>query len=137
MNAAEEEEQGQHKVGDLLESLCETMGEIDELDSQTKVLKDRRRWIEGELLKQANAQGVSSFADESISVSIKEQTIASLDAEHFEDIVRWAVESENFGILQKRLGTRCALDLASNGESLPPGIDFDTIQKVSPRRKSK
>lgn len=119
--------------------LAELRGVIDqreELAKQDRTLAQRKEQIERALLAYHNDTGLDSLSGAGLSVSFDGDAMrAAYDPEKWKDIVRWAVESGNDFIVQRRLTDAKVIDLVKNGVELPPGLTLENYTKLSVRRK--
>lgn len=122
-------------TGERLTELHRLMGEIDEANRQLSALKDARRDIEDSLRRDAEQQGVDSFRNELVTVTIREDFVASYDPDHWDDLVRWAGETGNTHIIQRRISTKPIQELIDNGSELPAGVRLEPQTKVTVRRR--
>lgn len=123
------------KVGDLLDMLRHAMDVADDLNNALKDIKKRRQHIERQLMAKAEQDGVDSFSNAQISVSLKEDFIAAYEPEQWNELIDWASETGNYQIIQRRIGTKPIKELIDNGSELPAGVRLEPQTKVTVRRK--
>ena len=122
-------------TGERLTELHRLMGEIDEANRQLSALKEARRNIETALQRDAEQNGVDSFRNELITVTIREDFIASYDPDHWDDLVKWAGDTGNTHIIQRRVSTKPIQELIDNGSELPAGVRLEPQIKLTARRR--
>ena len=122
-------------TGELLDDLRNTMDVIDELNASIKAASKQRKAIEAKLQKMAESAGVDSFSNAQISVSFKEDFAAAYDPESWTDLMKWAVETGNFQLIQRRISTKPVKELIDNGMELPVGVRLEPLTRMNVRRK--
>ena len=122
-------------IGDALARFRILSDTIDDLNAKLKTINAEWDGLEKFIVEQAEAQGINSFSNDSVTVGVASAFRVGYDPAEWEGIVRWAVESGNFAAIQRRLGDKCLLDLLDSGGEIPKGVRFDPIKKVSVRRK--
>lgn len=108
---------------------------IDDMNSALKCANAEWSELERFIIAQSEATGSKTFGDAAVSVSISSDLRPAYDPEKWEDIVRWATATGNFGIVQRRLGDKVLKSILDSGGEIPPGVRFDPFTKVSVRRK--
>lgn len=124
--------------GTIGAALAELRSLSDEIDSHTAALKNlNQRWDELErfLEEQGETLGLRSFSDGGITASLTTDLRVSYDPAQWDGLLKWAIETGNTGVVQRRLGDRVLKDLLDAGQAIPPGITFHPYTKVSIRRK--
>ncbi len=123
-------------VGSVLQNLralIDLREKVAELDT---ALSKRKTELEGKLLDIQKSSGLSSFADFGVSVTFDTGAFrAKYDPEKFNDVMKWAVETGNEFIIQRRLTDAKILGLIDEGVSLPEGLSVESYTKISVRRK--
>lgn len=122
------------KPGDLLNDLREVMGAIDEYSQMLNAAKKQRAAIEAKLKDAAETLGVNAFKGDGISVSIREDFIASYDPERWSELVAWCGETGNTHIIQRRISTKPVTEMIDNGHALPAGVRLEPVTKLHVRR---
>ena len=122
-------------IGDLLTELRDIMDATDGLNSELRKYRERRDQIESEIRKMAEETGLDQFANDAITVSVKEELMPGYDPEQWNELVAWAVATGNIHMIQRRLSSRPILELIDNGTELPAGLRVEPVTKVSVRRK--
>lgn len=122
-------------TGDLLDDLRNTMDVIDELNQSLSAAKKQRKAIEQKLMDEAETAGVDSFSNSRVSVSLKEDFIAAYDPEMWNELVAWAVDTDNLQLIQRRISTKPVKELIDNGSELPAGVRLEPTTKITVRRK--
>lgn len=125
----------EQNTGHLLDDLRLTMDLIDELNQSLKVASKQRKAIEAKLQKAAESAGVDSFSNSQISVSFREDMIASYEPEHWNELVAWCVETGNYQLIQRRISTKPVKELIDNGLEIPAGVRLEPTTKINIRRK--
>ncbi len=122
-------------TGDLLNDLADTMSVIDEMNTQLSAAKKQRAAIEAKLRDVAEQTGLSSFSNDRITVSLKEDFVAGYDPDQWNELVAWAVETGNLQLIQRRISTKPVKELIDNGCEIPAGVRLEPTTKVNVRRK--
>ena len=122
-------------VEDLLIEYRKVIDEKEILAQQEKILNQRKHDLEFHLMAFAKSQGLESFEDDSIRVHISEALRIRYEPELWSEIVKWAVDSGNDYIIQRRLNDTKILELIENGTPIPEGLAVDPYTKISHRRK--
>jgi len=122
-------------TGHLLDQLRAAMDTIDELNQSLSALKKERAAIESQLKDAAEAAGVDSFSNSRISVSLKEDFIAAYEPDQWNDLVKWAADTGNFQLIQRRISTKPVKELIDNGCEIPAGVRLEPTTRINVRRK--
>lgn len=122
-------------VTGLLEELRGILDEREQLASRDQELSSRKSEIERALIEYHEASGLETVKGGGLSISFDPSaTRAKYDPESWAAIVRWAVETGNEHLVQRRLTDSRVADLVANGIPLPDGLTLETYCKVSTRR---
>lgn len=122
-------------IGELLTELRGIVDEREELSARDSVLSSRKAEIENELRHKAAEQGVSKFDNDLIGVSFSSDMRFKYDPAKWPDVVKWAVETDNLQIIQRRMTDAQIKSLLVEGVALPDGLTPDPYVKISVRRK--
>lgn len=122
-------------TGELLNELRSTMDTIDELNQSLNAVKKHRKDIERQILDESERTGTTSYGNDAITVTVKEDFIAAYDPEHWNDLIDYASKTKNYQIVQRRLSTKPIAELIDNGAELPEGVRLEPITKINARRK--
>lgn len=110
--------------------LREAIGALD------KRLAAREAELESTLTRHAHDQGLESLTGGGVSVSFDPTAMrATYDPQKWRDICRWAGETGNDFIIQRRLTDAKVMSLVDAGIALPDGLGVESYTKVSARRK--
>lgn len=123
-------------AGEKLNRLHELITEKETLDNILAGVKGEIEGIKNDLAKLAEALGVDKFANDLMTVSIKEDMRAGYTPEEWPAIFAWIAKTENFGIIQRRLSAKPIQELIDCGTPLPKGLKLEPYTKVSTRRNS-
>lgn len=120
----------------VLAELREVIDERERLAQEDRTLAKRRERLEGELLSFHESSGLDSLSGAGLSVHFDSAAMrCKYEPDRWTEIVRWAVESGNDFIIQRRLTDTKVLDLVENGVELPPGLTLESYTKLGIRRK--
>lgn len=123
------------KIGAVLNEYRGVMDKINEHNAWLKALREKKDRLEAQIVEAAEQTGVTEFANDNLKATIREDFVASYDPAQWTDMVRWAVETGNEHIIQRRLSTRPVTELIDSGHALHPGIVLQPQKKISVRRK--
>lgn len=123
------------KPGELLTELAKARIQIKKNDSKMKPIKDLRDEIESRLMRHCEDEEIETLANDKITFKLVVKQIARYDPEHWEDIFKWAAESGNLDIIQRRLGDSKVAELAKTDTKFPKGLSIESINRPSVRLK--
>ncbi len=126
---------GASNVDAMLTELRSIVDQSDALNDQLSALSERKREIERGLIAFSEDSGLTSFATEGMSITVKEKTRAKYDPERWEELVGWAVANDKTYLIQRRLTDAKVVDMVDNGEPLPEGLSLEPFAQVIYRRK--
>lgn len=124
----------QTTVGELLTRLREAMDEIDALNAQLSEARARREEVERELLRRAENDGVDSYRNDQITVTVTEKLRAKYDPDQWDNLLSWAVQTGNTHVIQRRLTDARIESLIIDGVEIP-GVTLEGYKKINVRRK--
>lgn len=110
----------------------------DQLDRIEAMKRERNaRWValERYIAEESERVGVSKFSGDGISVSVEQDIRVSYEPEKWDDLLRWAVETGNTSVVQRRVGEAAIKSMVDAGMGQPPGVKLSPYTKVSVRRK--
>ena len=122
-------------VGILLNALRANMDRTDELNRELSALKKNRYAIERDLIHQAESAGLEKLANDRLTVSVREELNAGYDPDHWNELIRWAVEHDAEHIIQRRLSSKPIQELAATGVALPDFIRLEPVTRLNVRRR--
>ncbi len=122
-------------LGALLDELRALLDQNDELNAEQARLRKRRTQIEDAIRRHSEDTGVNRFGNDHLNVTVSEDMVASYDPDHWNELVKWAVETGNLQVIQRRVSTRPVLDLIDSGSELPEGLKLEPQIKVNVRRR--
>lgn len=123
-------------INDVLANfrLCRDLA--DKVSNLDKMLSQRRDQLEGRLLAYHKDTGLQSLSGAGLTVSFDPAAFrAKYDPAKWSDVVKWAVETGNDFIVQRRLSDAKVVELFDGGVALPDGLSLENYVKVSIRRK--
>lgn len=119
----------------LLAELRRVIDARELLAEEDRKLSERRQQIERELLAFHEMSGLEKVAGAGVTVSFDPEAVrCNYDPERWDGIVRWAVETGNLHVIQRRLTDGKILDLVREGTELPEGLTLAPYTKISVRR---
>lgn len=123
-------------VAAALAELKSAMDDLDVIREQEKAAKRKRAAAEAVILYQSEVQELDKFSSPNtpISVTISDKHIVGYDPERWDELLKWAVDTNNGHIVQRRITDSRVWQLASEGVELPDGLELDTVRIVRPRR---
>lgn len=123
-------------ISDLLAELRSVIDERERLSEQDSRLSKRKSAIEFELLGIHAATGLESLSGNGMGVTFKDDAMRARYApEQWNAIAKWAAETGNMHIIQRRLSDAKIVDLVMEGVQLPEGLTLETYTSISTRRK--
>lgn len=122
-------------VGELLNELRDLQDYIEAEEERLKPHKRRAENIKSRLVDISEQQGVDSFANDRISVSIKPEIKYAYDPEQWSAIVDWLADHKALHVMHRRWSDKSMRELAESGVELHPGIRMEVLSKVNTRRK--
>jgi hypothetical protein len=123
-------------VNELLTELRDVIDQRERLSTQDSALSKRKSYLEHELLAVHESEGVDSVSGAGMTVSFDDAAMrVKYDPEKWAGICRWAIETGNDHIIQRRLTDAKVMDLIENGTALPEGLTVENYVKISTRRK--
>lgn len=119
----------------IMEALRQIKDDKERLAAEEKRLNEAEARIMAELLDYHAQSGVDSLKGGGVTVSFDDEAMrAKYDPEKWANIVKWAAETGNDHIVQRRLTDSRVVELVANGVALPDGLTLETYTKVSVRR---
>jgi hypothetical protein len=106
----------------------------DELNAELKSIGEQEDACERTLLDWHKATNLQSVKGGGLTVSFKADFHAKYSPELWPEIVKWAVETGNDHIIQRRLGDAKVIELVDNGIALPDGLTLEQYVKLNIRR---
>jgi len=122
-------------IGNDLAELRELMDRIESLNTQLASLKKQRAAVEARIKRQAESDGLTSYSSDNITVSVRDDLVAGYDPDHWPELIRWAVSTNNEHVIQRRLSTKPICEIAANGTPLPDFIRLESVTRLNVRRK--
>lgn len=121
-------------VTDILSDLRATIDEIEESNAALRVLQERKAELEGSLLRMHETTGLEKLTGGGMSVSFGQKFRARYDPERYAGVLRWAVDTGNEHIIQRRFTDSKVEELVMNGVALPEGLTLEAYAAISTRR---
>jgi hypothetical protein len=106
----------------------------DTLNAELKAIGEQEDACEHALLDWHKATNLQSVKGGGLTVSFKADFHAKYSPELWPEIVKWAVETGNDHIIQRRLGDAKVIELVDNGIALPDGLTLEQYVKLNIRR---
>lgn len=125
----------EQKISAALTALRETIDELEAVREREVELNKKRYAIERELLSIHESTGLVAMANDYISVSVEDKDRATYAPDCWDDVLKWAVETGNMNIIQRRLSDAKVVALIGEGIPLPAGLGIEPYKKISHRRK--
>lgn len=121
-------------IGDMIGHLVELEAKLADAKAIVSAL-DREIGDLKSGLKQALIEsGQDKAAAHGVTVSVVEKYRATYDPANWPQIVKWAVETGNDHIIQRRLTDAKVVELIRSGEALPWGLDAESYRDLLVRR---
>jgi len=123
-------------IDTTLEEWCEVRGAIDDLNARLKVLSKDRIHLEKRILEYSEETELTKFGNDAVTVSVNNDALrAKYNPETWPEIIKWAVETSNDHIIQRRLTDAKVVELFNAGTEFPDGLSLEQYAKLSIRRK--
>jgi hypothetical protein len=123
-------------IGGLLAKLRKAQDSKDELNAALNLINKEIGDVERDLLDVMKESGQVKAADNFISVSLGQKWRATYDPAKWPGIVKWAVETGNDHIIQRRMTDTKVMELVDTGVELPDGLGVESFPDLSFRRIS-
>ncbi|MCC6661728.1 MAG: hypothetical protein IT437_12680 [Phycisphaerales bacterium] len=129
---------GTETVAELLRDMRGVRDQKDDLNSQLAVLADREAELQAKLRGAMCAAGLDKdggkVAGDGLSVTWREKWKANYEPQKWAAIVKWAVESGNDHIIQRRLTDAKVMSIVDSGGTLPDGLSVEAYTALDIRR---
>lgn len=110
----------------------ELLARKDRLNAELKDVEEELRELQTAFLHWAEEQGVDQVKGDGITLSIRKQPTAQIT--DWAAACRWAVETGNEHIIQRRLKAGELQELAINDTPIPDCILLGEVERVAHRR---
>lgn len=121
---------------EILAELKDVIDQREELARQDRELSGRRQRLEKELVDYHERTGLEQIAGAGLTVRFDPAaTRCRYDPDRWQEIVRWAVQTDNLHVIQRRLTDGKIIELVENGTPLPEGLTLESYVGLSVRRK--
>lgn len=121
-------------IGEMIKGLRDVVDARDSLSNQDSELARQEAELKYQLQCKAQEQGVPGFKSPDGSFTVAEDLRAKYCPEAWDSIVKWAVESGNSHIIQRRMTDARVKALMLEGTVLPDGLTLEPYIKTSFRR---
>ena len=117
------------------------LDEIDEINLRLKRASARKEALQREALAYMTREGLTRDGDKisagGITLTRADKWRPAYDPEKWTSIVKWAIESGNDHIVQRRLSASPIMELVDAGVPLPDGLSVESYTELSHRRSSR
>jgi len=117
-------------IGDLIGRYADLDAQIDQLTAEAEPLRAEREECKAAIKAAMDEAGTDKAAAAGLSVSIVQKDRAAYDPAEWPSIVRWAIETGNDHIVQRRLTDAKVLELVRNGVALPWGLTIEPYRDL-------
>jgi hypothetical protein len=117
-------------IGDLLSTYADVQADIENAETALSALKQRREALAESIKESLTASGADKASAHGLTASIQIKDRAKYNPADWPSIVRWAVESGNDHIVQRRLTDAKVVELIRNGVSLPWGLTVESYRDI-------
>lgn len=125
-------------LNDLLTQYRAEKDRQDELNAQLADSRAKADGLERRIMDAMKNAGLDSdgskVSHDGLTVTLRHKFRASYDPAKWSAIVRWAIDTNNEHIIQRRLSDRPVLELLDNGEKFPDGLTVSTYEDLDFRR---
>jgi uncharacterized protein YigA (DUF484 family) len=123
-------------VTDVLAELRAVIDQREELAKQDRELAQRRSELERQLMQFHEHTGLENCAGAGLTVRFNPAAMrCRYEPDRWQSIVRWAVETGNDHIIQRRTSDAKVIELVQHGVALPEGLTLESYTDISIRRK--
>lgn len=119
----------------LMKEARSIIDELEKIGEVDKRLRSRKSEIELELMRFSESSGLETFSSDDLTCTISEKTRACYDPAKWNEVVKWAVDTGNEIVIQRRLSDARLVEIATSGTALPAGIRLEPYSAVAFRRK--
>jgi hypothetical protein len=122
-------------ITDTLAELRQVIDAREELARQDKELSARKQALEKQLMAFHDATGLETCAGAGLTCRFDPSAMrCRYEPERWESIVKWAVETGNVHVIQRRTSDAKVIELVENGTPLPEGLTLESYTNLSVRR---
>ena len=125
-------------LNDLLSQYRAEKDRQDELNAQLADSRAKADGLERQIMARMKDAGLDSdgskVSHDGLTVTLRHKFRATYDPAKWTDIVRWAIDTHNEHIIQRRLSDRPVLELLDSGEKFPDGLTVSTYEDLDFRR---
>ena len=125
-------------LNDLLAKFRTEKDWQDELNAKLAQSRERSTILELSIMDAMKDAGLDSdgskVSHDGLTVTLRHKFRATYDPAKWSDIVRWAIDTHNEHIIQRRLSDRPVLELLDSGEKFPDGLTVSTYEDLDFRR---
>lgn len=122
-------------ISTILEELRAVIDEREQLSMRDSELSKRKDELEKQLLDYHGESGLQSVKGGGLTISFDDSAVrAKYDPDKWNNIIRWAVETGNEHVIQRRLTDKKCESLLKEGVAFPDGLTLENYTKISTRR---
>lgn len=121
-------------IGDMMARYAELRDRRDDLDAEHASVSSEMNDIENAVSRRMKDDGVEKTAAAGFSLSLRQKWRAKYEPDKWAGIVKWAVETGNDHIVQRRLTDAKVMELIDNGVALPDGLGVEAFTGLDVRR---
>lgn len=116
--------------GDMMGRYAELDQQIADLDAQATALRGERETAKQAIMEYLREQGQDKATACGLTASVLTKDRAKYDPAEWPNIVKWAVETGNDHIIQRRMTDAKVVELVRNGVALPWGLGVESYKEV-------
>lgn len=117
-------------IGELIELKTKNRDELSDAHAEVKRLTQEREVIDIAIMKRADREGTTRFANKHASVSVTETVVANV--EDWDQVYDYIRESGDFSLMQRRTSSAAYRELLKT-EAKVPGITPRTVRNINLR----
>jgi len=122
-------------VTDLLAELRAVIDRREVLAGQDKSLAERKSQLEHQLLAFHEETGLEKLSGAGMSIGFDTSAMRTkYDPEKWREVLKWALDTGNDYIIQRKLTDSRVIELVKQGVALPTGLSLEPFVKMSVRR---
>ena len=123
-----------NKIGKLIDAMQWLREHKQKLNEQIKEINKEIEQLEQIMINKMNEEGIEKASGHLATASKKVDIYPSVKST--EDFYKWIVENGRFEFAQARVNAAPVREMYQNENTLPPGVEVFTKEKILLRKKS-
>lgn len=122
-------------IEEVLEHLRDYRETKSAVEADLKLVCEKIAGLESKVRHFSKTTGLKNFSGSGLSITISDKMRPRYDPDHWKGIVRWAVDTNNDHIIQRRITGAKLEELVDNGVALPEGLTLESYEDLSVRSR--